>query len=389
MNGISYVVGLVLVATASIGFAASQHVVVPVTNPMLYFSPYNTYSDGSGALLPNNVREGSSYVIWVNPGSYLKTTFRGTSAALEIAPTQKGQGQMPKVQWSVDDGPLETALLKKGSTELVLASNLDSSAAHVLWLGYSASDANLDRWKQPLASLKISGILLDRGSGLLAPSGSISMRKKRAIFFGDSITEGAWMLGTSTHVVHGQYVDWVRYGDATLAWPNAVAAALDAEYGICAFGGTSWAEPARPFVPPLPQSWSEYFSGHSRLTGGKLLPLPDYVLVNMGTNDGNRDTTQVIVAWLHQLRAALSQRTKIIMVVPFGQINRSRILAAVAQVQDPHLYTVDLGKRWAYGLHHYGKASLVSFDGLHPNEAATATYAAVLVAAIDRVLDRP
>lgn len=388
MDIISRVVGLVLVATASVGFAASQHIVVPVTDPMLYFSPYNTYSDGPGALLPNNVREGSSYVIWVNPGSYLKTTFLGTSAVLDVAPAQEGQGQMPKVQWAVDDGPLETALLKKGSTELVLASGLNSSA-HVLWFGYSASDANLDRWKQPLASLKISGILLDRGSRLLPPSGSISMRKKRAIFFGDSITEGAWMLGTSTHVMDGQYVDWVRYGDATLAWPNAVAAALDAEYGICAFGGTSWMEPARPFVPPLPQSWSEYFSGHSRLTGGKLLPFPDYVLINMGTNDRNRDTTGVIVAWLRRLRAALSPRAKIIMIVPFGQMNRSRILAAVAQVQDPLLYTVDLGKRWAYGLHDYGRASPVSFDGLHPNEAATATYAAVLVAAVDYALSHP
>jgi hypothetical protein len=180
-------------------------------------------------------------------------------------------------------------------------------------------------------------------------------------------------------------VDWVDYADASLAWPRPVAAALDAEYGVCVFGGTSWINPATPFVPPLPESWQYYFSDHPRVISGKLRPTPDYVIVNMGTNDGTKQTATAIRSWLKQIRAAVRPRTDIVVVVPFGGINRSSIETALIGLKKRHTYRIALGMQATYGLNQFGHPSLVSFDGLHPSATATAEYAARVVQRITQV----
>ncbi len=45
---------------------------VAVTNANLYFSPYNWYSNGGGALAANNVKGSSTYALSNTPGAYLK-----------------------------------------------------------------------------------------------------------------------------------------------------------------------------------------------------------------------------------------------------------------------------------------------------------------------------
>src|SRR3954451_8830351 len=81
---------------------------IPVTAAALYFSPYNTYSDGSGALLPNNVRGGSAYAMWIYPGSYLRTAFTGSTAWLSFDISAIKNGAGPKLRWSIDNRPFET-----------------------------------------------------------------------------------------------------------------------------------------------------------------------------------------------------------------------------------------------------------------------------------------
>jgi lysophospholipase L1-like esterase len=216
---------------------------------------------------------------------------------------------------------------------------------------------------------------------------SVVQRPENIVFFGDSITEGAWVLGNSNRRISGKYVDWVSYSDAFLAWPRAVAAALDAEYGVCAFGGTSWIKPTHPFVPELPQSWHLYFEDHSRLSDGKVLPRPDYVIVNMGTNDGDRNTSSAVESWLRQMRSAVGPKTAIVVIIPFGQMNRRWIDAALAGVGDSYVYKIDLGPQWAVGLAKYGQGSFLSYDGLHPSAEATAEYAAAVAAAIVHVTE--
>jgi lysophospholipase L1-like esterase len=251
---------------------------------------------------------------------------------------------------------------------------------------YLSSDGNADRWRIPEAVLRIRGLKLTGRKGNPASVVPATAKPKSILFFGDSITEGAWVSGTSFHKVNGKYVDWVRFSDASLAWPRIVADTFDAEYGVCAFGGTGWITPADPYVPPMPSSWDLYFARHSRLIDGMLTPNPDMVIVNLGTNDGNRQTSSAIRLWLKEVRRSLAPKTPVILIVPFGQMNRSNILDAVSHQTDPYVFVVDLGSDAAKGLKEYGRASSISFDGLHPNAAATPVFATEIAKAIRRTV---
>jgi lysophospholipase L1-like esterase len=363
--------------------AACSAELIPVTDPALYFSPYNTYSDGSGPMLSGNVRGGSTYAMWIFPGSYLRAAFTGSSAGLDFDISSIKHGIRPKLRWSIDNQPFQTAVLKPDATRLMLAEGLNEGSHHLV-LYLAASDANYDRWRSPEEAIKLKGLVLnDGGKG----EQDIRLSAKRALFFGDSITEGAWVLGRSNHVVAGKYVDWVAHSDATQAWPRLLAAALDAEYGTCGSGGMSWLRTSHSGIPPLPDSWSFHYENHSRLSDArKLSPSPDYVIVNMGTNDGEKDTTGAIEKWLNDIRAAVRPDTAIFVVVPFGQMNRTSLNGAVAAVADPHTRLIDLGVRRAAGLNHYGEPTLVSLDGLHPSAEASGIYAASLAAALSRLL---
>jgi lysophospholipase L1-like esterase len=363
--------------------AACSAELIPVTDAALYFSPYNTYSDGSGPMLPGNIRGGSTYAMWIYPGSYLRAAFSGSSAWLDFDISSIKHGIRPKLRWSIDDQPFQTAVLKPDAARLPLAEGLNEGLHHLV-LYLAASDANYDRWRSPEEAIKLKGLVLsDGGEG----KRDIRLSAKRAIFFGDSITEGAWVLGRSNHVVAGKYVDWVAHSDATQAWPRLLAAALDAEYGTCGSGGMSWVRASHSGIPPLPESWSFHYENHSRLVDGrKLSPPPDYVIVNMGTNDGEKDTSDAIKKWLTDIRAAVRPDTAIVVLIPFGQMNRISLSGAVAAVADPYTHIIDLGFRRAVGLNHYGEPTLVSFDGLHPSAEASGLYAASLAAAMTRRL---
>jgi lysophospholipase L1-like esterase len=354
-----------------------------VTEQEIFFSPYNTFSDGSGQMLSNNVRAGSSYALWTHAGSYLKVAFTGSSIALALDTSSIVEGEMPRVRWSLDDRPMETQQLTRGTSSLTLGSHLNGSE-HSLVFYLASISINYDRWKQPAEAVKITGVQLDRGARLIAAFGPIQIAPKRVIFYGDSITEGAWTLGDSFTHRDGKYPDWVDRSDATYAWPALLAAALDAEYGNCGSGGMSWMRPMKPFRPPFVESWNFYFAGRPRLIDGRLSPVPDYVVVNMGTNDGDRDTTTAAVQSLHAIGQAVDGRTTIFVLVPFGHQNRASLEKAMELVGNAQVKLIDLGLKWSWGLNHYGQASLVSFDGLHPSAEASGLFAAALALEIQK-----
>jgi hypothetical protein len=356
----------------------------PVTNQALQFSPYNTYSDGSGPLLENNIRAGSSYALWIYPGSYLKTKFTGTRVCVNIEVSSPKGSAMPKLRWSVDNDAFRMAFVSREPQCLPLASGLNDEA-HSLILYLASSDANDDRWNKPEQAIKIRGVSADPASVLERPL----LAGKRAIFYGDSITEGAWILGNSNRRIGGRWVDWTAYSDATLAWPRYIAAALDAEYGTCGSGGMSWLKPSHSSIPALPEAWRFHFKGHSRLSHGKLDPMPDYVVVNMGANDGDRDTTAAVRQWLSDVRSAIAAATPIVVIIPFGQRNRDSLRRAVSSLEDRQVRVIDLGDRWANGLNHYGHPSAMSFDGLHLNAEANGLYATLLARALGEVNSCP
>ena len=359
---------------------------VPVTDQNMFFSPYNTFSDGSGQMLSNNIRGGSSYALWTQAGSYLKVAFTGPSIALALDTTSINEGEMPIVRWSLDNRPMETKQLTHSAFLLPLGSQLNGPA-HSLVFYLASISINYDRWTQPVEAVKITGVQLDRSGRLIAAFGPIQLAPKRVIFYGDSITEGAWILGDSFKHQDGKYPDWVPRSDATRAWPALLAPALDAEYGNCGSGGMSWIRAMKPFRPPFVDSWKFYFAEHQRLIENRLSPVPDYVIVNMGTNDGDRDTTTAVVQWLHAVVQAVDGHTTIFVLIPFGHQNRGSLVKAVELVANPQVRLIDIGLKWTFGLNQYGRPSLVSFDGLHPTADASGFLAAALALEIQTKIE--
>jgi len=55
-----------------------DNVIFPVTDANVFWSPYTWYSDGVGAVQPNNINGGSTFAQSIYYGAYLKTKFTGT-----------------------------------------------------------------------------------------------------------------------------------------------------------------------------------------------------------------------------------------------------------------------------------------------------------------------
>src|ERR1700730_1427509 len=90
--------------------------------------------------------------------------------------------------------------------------------------------------------------------------------------------------------------------NARAAWFPVVCAALDCEYGQLGSGGQGMTRALE--MPPLGQTWDRYDATTSRLTGGLLVPEPDYVFCGMGTNDFEKDISADYTAWLAAVRKA-------------------------------------------------------------------------------------
>jgi lysophospholipase L1-like esterase len=344
------------------GIAASA-AEIPVTDEAIHFSPYNSPRQGSE-------------VVWVYPGSYLHTRFSGARAALRVR--LEGVGGAVKFRWSIDAGPLQSATLRAGQELLPLAADLPDGE-HALTLLLAATDANDDRWQIPRQAVRLRGLVIDDAARLSPPA---HRPARRAVIFGDSITEGAWNLGDSYRVADGRWADWVAHSDATQAWPRFLAEALQLDYGVIASGGMSWLRPSHSGIPPFPESWRFHWAGHPRT----LNPAPDLVIVNMGTNDGARDTSAAVTQWLQDIRRATGPRTPVFLLIPFGQQNREPLSRAVQAANDPFVHLIDCGPEAAAGLNKYREASAASFDGLHPNAATHAALARLLAEKIKPLL---
>jgi hypothetical protein len=80
----------------------------------------------------------------------------------------------------------------------------------------------------------VKGVVLDAGAQTVMPV----LRPKRALIFGDSITEGiaSQCHAAPTCTEHSMLCS----AASTKTWGTAVAAALDAEYSQVGFGGLGW-----------------------------------------------------------------------------------------------------------------------------------------------------
>ncbi len=336
-----------------------------MSDPNITFSPYNW------------VRE-SDYAQTPNPGAYLKVGFTGTSVRVTFDGTALSKAgvpasQYPLVRASIDGGPGTTYQIKSGIQTIDCAVHLNSGN-HTLRLEYVSGYVFLDFWT-PVNVVRVNSIKLDE----VARTFRADTAKKNVLFLGDSITNGdddvANFKDGITNAVETQ--------DATLGYPSVVAKAINAEYGISAYGGASWDRKAADGnTPGVMTFWSMIDKEHSRLRNGKLWPVPDEIYVNMGENAGptSDDVPQLLTA----LRSVSSPRTEIFLIIPFSGRSRASLTAGFKNTKsDPHTFLMDTGNN----AHLAGVGpTLMSVDGQHPLAALHAQLGARLVEARAKAL---
>jgi len=376
-------------------FTGAVPVAAAVTDPNLLFSPYNWYSDGSGAMQATNVKASSTLAQSNNAGAYLRFTVNAAAAGnvslmLDTSPLNGiTAGNCPTLAISVDGQAFTSQLLAyaTGTTRLPLALNLPAgNHAFVVCFRSVTLNSSLamgDRWNTPASVVKVTGVEID-GKG--SATASQTARSKRMIAYGDSITEGADAVGSSNANADQ---------DATQIWPLLVAGALDAEVGVVGFSGQGWTVGGYGNVPkfydtttPANSTFDKYYSGTSRLIASALAPAPDYVAVLHGKNDASQGAsdsavTATVTAWLGDVRAD-APSAKIFVVTPFDGSKRSAIAAGFGAASDSNADLIDLGTAIEPTL---SSGGLNTNDGIHPNVRGHATFASMLVDQIVPLLE--
>jgi len=363
--------------------------VIGVTDTALYVSPFNWYSDGTGARQSNNVRGGSTFIESGNPGAYAKVGFQGTrfGAVIPTSHLAGAESGWPWIKYIVDADPTTAGqsqfgwlALHSGTDTFTLALDLEDGD-HTIWFGFAGTTISNARWADPLAnSVKITGFVLDDGKVLLPASGDIAVKSHTMFSGNDSIGEGYAVLSGG---------DGPANQDAFRAWPWLVAAAMDAELGVAAYGSQGYSSEGIGGVPAFhdPEntaaaSWKFYSGGRSRLNSGKMWPRPTYVFECLGTNSG--DTGQESVeSFLSEMRAATGTSTVVFSVIPLGGWVREDKEAGFAEYQlaTPDLRTgqLDCGEEFQEGLDgEFGVPTDKSVDGIHPNVATHIEAAGII-----------
>ncbi len=338
----------------AIHYAVSP-VVISVNNPSLYWSRDNVYVNGS------------SYALMINPGSYLKTNFSGTSAIINIDVSALVSAAVttvnyPIVAYQIDGGSLTNVQL----TPTTNAINIEhlSSGAHTLRFVYVSTYDNTDIWNTPVAAVKVTGIMIDNGANISTPT----VLPKLLRVDGDSITEGLRVIDIT---------DKPSGNSAVLAFPHLLASLLNSEVTQIGYGSQGWIHAGQANIPSYVNAADYYYNGASRLTDGVLPNPPDYWLIVHGQNDGLSDVSASIETRMEQARIEAGSATQIFIVVPFAGADRVNITAGytaytVAHPSDHNVHLIDLGS-----------ISYTAADGVHPDAAGHVVIANALYAAIN------
>jgi lysophospholipase L1-like esterase len=283
---------------------------IPVTNTALFFSPYTTFSDGSGTLGSNNVLPSSTFARWTTPGSYLtfKTTIAsggaGTVKLLLDTTSLSGltANECPILSYGYDDRPHSTnqPAFSGSPVVLTLATGL-AAGTYTFRVEFKAIGLNTpgDRWSTPAQSVRITGIRIDATGSVSAPT----RRANSMIYFGDSIGEGAGAIAAADPNGDVNATD----NDAIQAFPSIIARVMEAEIGVIAYGGAGYtrgidnqvassSNPSLYSATSANRFYDKYSSGASRLVSGAFSPVPDFIVIMAGANDVSLSAAEVTAA---------------------------------------------------------------------------------------------
>ena len=365
---------------------------IAVTNSALFFAPYATYSDGGGALAANNVKASSTLAKWTTPGSYLefKVTVSGGAGSVSLLlDTTSTNGvtanECPILSYGYDDRPHSTNQLVYSASPVVLtlATGL-GSATYTFRVEFKAIGLNTpgDRWTTPAQAVTITGVRIDASASISAST----RRTKNLIVFGDSLAEGAGCIAAADPNGDVNATD----NDGIQAFPSLIARALDAEIGQIAYGGcgfirgidnavASSTNPSLYSATAANRFHDRYFNGASRLVTSAYSPVPDYIVVMMGYNDGGSLTAGNVTDTVNSIRTAAGASAWLfILPDPLPNNQSATIQTGVAAASQTYR-TIYLALTQLYTP---GTANRFSADagvsGAHPNVRGQAAFSTEL-----------
>lgn len=304
---------------------------ISVTDAALFFSPYNWY------------KSGSTYAQTVNPGAYIKTQFTGTSVKLNVDVTPQtgasvSAGNYPAIIYSVDGAAWTRYQLQSSDTQLTLGTGL-TDTTHTLDIVFVGVAWNSnDRWTTPALCLRITGLELDSGDALVAPT----TYANRLIVFDDSHGEGHEILAAGVSVANQ---------DASQAYPYILGRAFNAEVGVVAFAGQGYtASVATANVPDLEDAWDFIYGTNSRLTAGAFTDgEPDWIVSGHGDNDSNNAAVATAVSNLIAAWRAAAPNAAILLVHAPNYTVQTGIENGHTAAGDANSFVIDHGDSWLVG----------------------------------------
>lgn len=374
------------------GAATSQ--TIAVTNANLFFSPYNWFSDGGGAMASTNIKASSTYAQTNAPGAYLKFKVTVSGGAGSVKLNVDGSilsgltsSTCPTLSHNYDGRPFTDTLLATATTQVTLATGLSNGTyafeVHFKSVGGTAL-GNANRWDTGSAiyAVKVTGIEIDASASIP----SQTLRSERILAYGDSFAEGINMVLANDDEAN----DTLNVSnDAVQSFVGLVARGFDAEYGLVAYGGIGVVEgmgnqsvsstrPAMYSATAANRVWDFYHLSAARDIASPVAP--DYLLIDCSANDSSLSAASV-TAWIDALRTAVGSDTWIFWVwypVP-ATANKSTVQTGVANAAStartkfidmtsifealtPSIYSGD-----------------AAFGGSHPNVRGHAHSAAVYI----------
>lgn len=354
---------------------------IKVNDANILWSPYN-WDIQSSSIADSNYA-----------GSYVKvgidTTSTGPISILFDPSPNLGGGltpdNYPTIGWSLNPvssgGKWNYVQLRPDGASVPVAAN--APAGHYeLWIYVKSIRGSGDggRWSPSCRKLRLVGIQVPAGTQTAA----VTRRSTNAIMFGDSITQGAGTLGFTS----------ASNDDAMQCWVRSLADALGAEYGNIGIAGLKWSGSSAALpafyssanVPP--DTYSYYEGGRTRLIAGKLSPAPDYVFVNVGTNDLGTNISANVASTIAGLRAISGPNAGIYLVLPFSGFEHSPVSGVpggfnkymAANPNDTKVFVLDCGTSIApyAGLNSTTGVTenQFAFDGLHPKNDISLSFGA-------------
>ena len=354
--------GLLLLAVTAHSF------VVPANDPRIYHTEYNWYADKT-----------LSFLETANPGAYIKVDFTGSAIGIALDSPLLSFAYAT-LAWSVDDGPEQDAQLPAPANFVQLASNLDKSKTHSLYLFVKNAQQGQDRWFGPSIRIRIMNFTIDDGSTVIAPK----LAPKRLLAYWDSIGEGVQVNGNNGDLASN---------DAHVTWAFSLAQAIDTELSLVAWGAQGYTVTGQGNVPPLynidgqanSSAWKWMSSKYPR----SFDVCPDYIICGHGTNDNGRSksaefVTETTLGWVKEARQTCPS-SKIFLTVPYGRFMEDAIVKAYqtyqASTPDQSTILIQLGDRASKGLSG-GGPSFAAHDGIHPWGWKSSQLGALLAAEI-------